>query len=157
MTHHDAVDPLEKIVAEEGIDRDFARTGKLNLASKPAHVEGLRKTHEIMSGRLGIETRLIPKGELHTEVGSYRFHGRLFDARSAGRRRLLLARPGRHEHRPDGARRRAGGKQMAEYMNGNLGANPWRDLPFRRIPGHFGPPWLLPFAGGYCTFKDLIR
>ncbi len=49
------------------------------------------------------------------------------------------------------------GKQMAEYMNGAPTANPWRDLPFRRIPGHFGPPWFLPFAGAYYKVKDLIK
>jgi glycine/D-amino acid oxidase-like deaminating enzyme len=49
------------------------------------------------------------------------------------------------------------GKQMAEYMNGTLDANPWRDLSFKRIPGHFGPPWFLPFAGGFYKFKDLIK
>ncbi|KJK32996.1 FAD-dependent oxidoreductase, partial [Streptomyces variegatus] len=67
MAYHDAVDTLEKLVTDENIDCDFARTGKLNLASKPAHFDGLRKTHEIMSGRLGLETRLVPQSELHTE------------------------------------------------------------------------------------------
>jgi glycine/D-amino acid oxidase-like deaminating enzyme len=36
-TYHDAVDTIEKLVTEEGIDCDFARSGKLVLASKPAH------------------------------------------------------------------------------------------------------------------------
>ena len=49
------------------------------------------------------------------------------------------------------------GKQMADYMDGVLEANPWRDFPFRRIPGHFGPPWFLPFAGAYYKFQDVIR
>jgi glycine/D-amino acid oxidase-like deaminating enzyme len=49
------------------------------------------------------------------------------------------------------------GKQMADYLSGNVDANPWRDLPFKRIPGHFGPPWFLPFAGSYYKFKDLIK
>jgi glycine/D-amino acid oxidase-like deaminating enzyme len=49
------------------------------------------------------------------------------------------------------------GKQMAEYMNGVPDANPWRDLAFKRIPGHVGPPWFLPFAGAYYKFQDLIR
>ncbi|MCF0082305.1 FAD-binding oxidoreductase, partial [Streptomyces lomondensis] len=84
LAYHDAVDTIENLVKEEGIDCDFARTGKLNLASKPAHFEGLRKTHEIMSGRLGIETRLISKSELHTEIGSDLYHGGMVDARSAG-------------------------------------------------------------------------
>jgi glycine/D-amino acid oxidase-like deaminating enzyme len=49
------------------------------------------------------------------------------------------------------------GKQMAEYLNGTADANPWNDLTFRRIPGHFGPPWFLPFAGSYYKFKDIIK
>ena len=40
------------------------------------------------------------------------------------------------------------GKQMAEYMNGVPEANPWRDITFKRIPGHVGPPWFLPVRGG---------
>ena len=38
------------------------------------------------------------------------------------------------------------GRQMAEYMSGAPEANIWRDFGFRRIPGHFGPPWFLPVA-----------
>jgi glycine/D-amino acid oxidase-like deaminating enzyme len=48
------------------------------------------------------------------------------------------------------------GRQMAEYMSGVPEANIWGDLPFRRIPGHFGPPWFLPFAGAYYKFKDRV-
>ena len=38
--YSDAIDLVEKLVADEGIDCHFARTGKLNLASKPSHYEG---------------------------------------------------------------------------------------------------------------------
>jgi glycine/D-amino acid oxidase-like deaminating enzyme len=48
------------------------------------------------------------------------------------------------------------GHQMAEYMSGVPEANIWRDFEFRRIPGHFGPPWFLPFAGAYYKFKDRV-
>src|SRR5687768_3177817 len=57
LTYHDAVDTIEKLVGDEGIDCDFARTGKLNLASKPAHVDGLRKTVEALSG-IGVDTQI---------------------------------------------------------------------------------------------------
>ncbi len=63
ITYHDAVDILEKLVAEEGIDCDFARTGKLLLASEPAHVEGPRKTHRDPAhppGRDPLRDRLRP-------------------------------------------------------------------------------------------------
>ena len=49
------------------------------------------------------------------------------------------------------------GKQMAEVLSGNPEANPWGDLSFKRIPGHVGPPWFLPFAGAYYKFQDLIK
>ena len=48
------------------------------------------------------------------------------------------------------------GRQMAEYMSGVSEANIWGDLTFRRIPGHFGPPWFLPVAGAYYKFKDVV-
>src|SRR5687768_6033339 len=84
LTYQDAVDTIEKLVGDEGIDCDFARTGKLNLASKPALFDGLRKTHEVLSERLGFETRLAGRNELRAEIGSDRFHGAMVDTKSAG-------------------------------------------------------------------------
>jgi hypothetical protein len=54
------------------------------LAAKPAHLDGLRKTHEIMSDRLGLETRLVPKSELRTS--SSRGEGMLSGHESQRRR-----------------------------------------------------------------------
>ncbi|MEV7061989.1 FAD-binding oxidoreductase [Streptomyces collinus] len=329
-TYHDAVDTIEKLVTEEGIDCDFSRPGKLVLASKPAHFDGLRKTHEVYD-RMGLdETRLVSGSDLHAEIGSDLFHGAMVDTKSAGlhvgkytrglgeaaaragaqiherapveqvrrlggtkhevvtargtvradqvlvatsgytgrpfrwlqvriapvgsfiivteplgkdlcdqilptrrmastsmnllnyfritpdhrllfggRARFAMAGPqsdaksGRilhkamtevfpqltnarvdycwgglvdmsmdrmvHAGEQDGLFYSVGysghgvqmatymGKQMAEYMNGAAAANPWRDLSFPRIPGHFGPPWFLPFAGAYYKFKDLVK
>jgi glycine/D-amino acid oxidase-like deaminating enzyme len=324
----EAVDLIEKLIAEEGIDCHFARPGKLILASKPAHVEGFEKTAELLNTRLGVETHVIPKGEVRRQIGSDAFHGGMVDTKSAGLHvgkyirglgeaaeragvtihenapvqslsrvgsgheletprgriqagQVLLAtgaytrRPFRwHQVRiapvgsfiiatepldasvcddllptrrmasdsknllnyfritPDnrllfGGRARfamsnqqsdeksgkllrdamvhvfpqlsdakvdycwggqvdmtldrmvkagqhdgvyysmgyAGhgvqmatfmGRQMAEYMSGVPEANVWRDFEFRRIPGHFGPPWFLPFAGAYYKFKDRV-
>ena len=59
LTYYDAIDSIEKLVGEEGIDCDFARTGKMNLASKPSHFDGLRKTQEVLAERLGYETSLL--------------------------------------------------------------------------------------------------
>jgi glycine/D-amino acid oxidase-like deaminating enzyme len=330
QAYDDAIDTVEKLVGEEGIDCDFARAGKLTLAAKPAHFEGLRKSQNLMAERLGRETQLVSRSQLHSEIGSDFYHGALVDPKGAGlhvgkfvkglaesaarlgvaihekapveqvRRldgtkhelvtprgvvradRVLVAtsgytsRPFRWQQvriapvgsfivvteplgkevcdalmptrrmasdtknllyyfriTPDqrllfGGRARfamsnpqsdeksgrilreamvtvfpqlanakvdycwgglvdmsldrmvhAGerdglfysmgysghgvqmathmGKQMAEYMNGALDANPWRDLSFTRIPGHFGPPWFLPFAGAFYKFKDMIK
>jgi glycine/D-amino acid oxidase-like deaminating enzyme len=330
QAYDDAIDTVEKLVGEEGIDCDFARTGKLSLAAKPAHFEGLRKSQNLMAERLGRETHLVPRSQLHSEIGSDFYHGGLVDPKGAGlhvgkfvkglaesaarlgvtihekapveefrrldgtrhelvtprgvvradrvlvatsgytsrpfrwqqvriapvgsfivvteplgkevcdelmptrrmasdtknllyyfritpdhrllfggRARFAMSNPqsdeksGRilreamitvfpqlasakvdycwgglvdmsldrmvHAGEQDGLFYSMGysghgvqmathmGKQMAEYMNGALDANPWRDLSFKRIPGHFGPPWFLPFAGGFYKFKDMIK
>ncbi|WP_341998734.1 FAD-binding oxidoreductase [Microbacterium sp. LWH7-1.2] len=324
----DAVDLIEKLVTEEGIDCAFARPGKLILASKPAHYEGFEKTVELLTDRLGVDTRLVPKGELHQEIGSDEYHGGMVDSKSAGlhvgryirglgeaaeragvtihenapvleltrrgsRHELVTARgriqadqvllaTGAYTRRPfrwqqvriapvgsfiiatqpldaavcddllptrrmasnsmnllnyfritpdnrllfggrarfamsnphsdaksgrilrdamvrtfpqladaridycwgglvdmsmdrmvhagqrDGVHYSMGyaghgvqmatymGRQMAAYMSGDPEANIWRDFEFRRIPGHFGPPWFLPVAGAYYRFKDVV-
>jgi glycine/D-amino acid oxidase-like deaminating enzyme len=330
LTYNDAIDSIEKLVGEEGIECDFARTGKLNLAAKPAHFDGLRKTHEVLAERVGYQTHLVPKDQLRSEIGSDHYHGAMIDPAGAGlhvgkftrglaesaartgveihekapvtevrrldgtrhevitprgsvraeqvlvatsgytrrpfrwlqvrvapvgsfiivteplgegvcdelmptrrmasdtknllyyfritpdhrllfggRARFAMAGPGSDEKSgrilqkamvsvfPQLANARvdycwgglvdmsmdrmvhAGehgglfysvgysghgvqmatymGKQMAEYMNGLPEANPWRDLRFKRIPGHVGPPWFLPFAGAYYKFQDLIK
>lgn len=78
-----AVDLVEELVTDEGIDCDFARPGKLILASKPAHLQGFEKTAELLNTRLGVETQVVPKSELHREIGSDVFHGGMTDSKSA--------------------------------------------------------------------------
>ena len=46
------------------------------------------------------------------------------------------------------------GKTMAEVMDGKPEANPFRPLDWPAIPGHFGPPWFLPFVGAYYRWQD---
>ena len=49
------------------------------------------------------------------------------------------------------------GLVMARVMAGDVGANPWRDLDWPAVPGHFGKPWFLPIAGVWYRFLDLVR
>jgi glycine/D-amino acid oxidase-like deaminating enzyme len=48
------------------------------------------------------------------------------------------------------------GECMARVMAGDALANPWRDLRWPAIPGHFGPPWFLPAVGLYFRLKDKL-
>lgn len=48
------------------------------------------------------------------------------------------------------------GQVMAQVMSGNDTGNPWRDLPWPAIPGHFGTPWFLPAVGLYFRLKDKL-
>ena len=330
LAYNDAIDSVEKLVGEEGIDCDYARSGKMTLAAKPGHYEGLLKTHDVLAERLGYETQMVPKSGLRSEIAGDFYHGAMVDPKGAGlhvgkftrglgesaarlgaqihekasveqvrrlggtkhevvtsrgtlradqvlvatsgytsrpfrwqqlriapvgsfiivteplgkevcdqlmpnrrmasdtknllyyfritpdhrllfggRARFAMSSPvsdeksGRilqkamvsvfpqlsdtrvdycwgglvdmsmdrmvHAGEHDGLYYSLGysghgvqmatymGKQMAEYMNGALDANPWRDLTFKRIPGHVGPPWFLPFAGAYYKALDVIR
>lgn len=49
------------------------------------------------------------------------------------------------------------GEKMAAVMDGHPDANPWRDLDWPSVPGHFGKPWFLPFVGLYYRFQDIIH
>jgi len=48
------------------------------------------------------------------------------------------------------------GRIMAEIMTGAATVNPWRDRAWSAIPGHFGPPWFLPFIGAYYRLMDRL-
>ncbi|WP_326595466.1 NAD(P)/FAD-dependent oxidoreductase [Streptomyces sp. NBC_01803] len=84
LAYNDAIDTVEKLVTEEDIDCDFARTGKLNLACKPAHYERLARTHEALHDLIGYRTELIPRKDLRAEIGSDYYHGAMADPQGAG-------------------------------------------------------------------------
>ncbi len=48
------------------------------------------------------------------------------------------------------------GQQMARVMAGDAAANPFHGLDWPAVPGHFGPPWFLPFVGMYYRWKDRV-
>ena len=81
---NDAIDLIEKLVTEEKIDCDFARAGKLNLAFKPSHYENYARLHDVLEKRLKLDTLLVPKSQIHSEVGSDYYWGGLADPRGAG-------------------------------------------------------------------------
>jgi glycine/D-amino acid oxidase-like deaminating enzyme len=80
----DAIDLVESLINEDQIDCDFARTGKMNLASKPAHFQRFVATHEALAKHLDYPTELVSRSELPTEIGSAYFHGGMIDRRGAG-------------------------------------------------------------------------
>lgn len=47
------------------------------------------------------------------------------------------------------------GKILADNVMGNQ-ENPWADLANPPIPGHFGYPWFVPFAGMYFQARDWL-
>jgi hypothetical protein len=49
------------------------------------------------------------------------------------------------------------GQRMAQVVAGDASANPWRELDWPAIPGHFGKPWFLPVVGAYYRVQDALH
>ena len=78
-----AVDTVERIVGEEGIACDFARTGKLKLAAKPAHYDKLARARDALRRGADPDVSLVPRENLRAELGSDRYFGGLLFPKSA--------------------------------------------------------------------------
>jgi glycine/D-amino acid oxidase-like deaminating enzyme len=80
----DAIDTVETLYKEEGIDCGFTRTGHLLVANKPKHYEALANEVEFMAKEFGHTVRLVPPGAHREEIGSDKYYGGLVDEASAG-------------------------------------------------------------------------
>ncbi len=49
------------------------------------------------------------------------------------------------------------GQHMAEVISGAPAHHPWDAGTWPAIPGHFGPPWFLPFVGLYYRLQDVLH
>jgi len=49
------------------------------------------------------------------------------------------------------------GRVMADVLYGAAARNPWRDLEWPAMPGHFGHAWFLPFVGAYYRLQDILH
>ncbi|TMV53648.1 FAD-binding oxidoreductase, partial [Thioclava sp. BHET1] len=78
-----SIDMIEDVIAEEGIDCDFRRAGKLKLASKPSHIAGLKENFELIHREVDPDTRWIERVDLVREIGSDSFHGAMLYGKSA--------------------------------------------------------------------------
>ncbi|HVC19154.1 MAG TPA: FAD-binding oxidoreductase [Vicinamibacterales bacterium] len=98
----DAIDALERLIAQEAIDCGFVRCGHLEAAVKASHVDALARERDQLAREFGHEVRLVPRSDVSTELGSEAYHGLLVDERSA---RL---HPAQYVYGLAGAARRAG-------------------------------------------------
>ncbi|WP_339760936.1 FAD-binding oxidoreductase [uncultured Hoeflea sp.] len=78
-----SIDMIEEVIAEEGIECDFRRAGKLKLASKPGHIAGLRANFELIHKDVDSGTRWIDQSDLPGEIGSQSFHGAMLYEKAA--------------------------------------------------------------------------
>ncbi len=79
-----AVDTVERLVREEGIDCSYKRVGKLKLAAKPEHYEKLVRTHALLAKQADPDTEIVTRDQLRDELGSQRYYGGMLFKKSAG-------------------------------------------------------------------------
>lgn len=79
----EAVDVVEELTVKEQIDCDFHRAGRLGVAYKPQHFEGMKATQRDLAENFGHDTTLLSKSEMRAELGSDYYHGALLDPLSA--------------------------------------------------------------------------
>ncbi|MEX3944067.1 NAD(P)/FAD-dependent oxidoreductase [Paraburkholderia sp. BR10937] len=72
-----AVDTVERLIREEGIDCDYLASGKLKLAAKPHHLEHLERTAELIRREVDPDIEIIGREQIRSEVESDSFHGGL--------------------------------------------------------------------------------
>ncbi|HTT09269.1 MAG TPA: FAD-binding oxidoreductase [Burkholderiaceae bacterium] len=78
-----AVDAVERIVRDEAIDCDFARRGKLKLATRPAHLEAFsRSADRLAADGVDTDVQILHAPRVRAEVASERFIGGLLYKRS---------------------------------------------------------------------------
>ncbi|WP_250527923.1 FAD-binding oxidoreductase [Caballeronia sp. GAWG2-1] len=72
-----AVDTVERLIREEGIDCDYVSTGKLKLASKTHHLAHIERTAELIRREVDPDIDVLTREQVRGEVQSDSFHGGL--------------------------------------------------------------------------------
>jgi len=73
----DARDDLIRFLDDEKIACDFKVVGRFNGATQAKHYEVQAREAELLNKHLGLEAYVVPKAEVHTEIGSDVYHGGL--------------------------------------------------------------------------------
>ncbi len=80
----DSITCVERIVKEENTACDFARTGHLEVACKQMHFEDYSRQVEVIAREFNHQLRIVPRHELHSEIGSDIYFGGMVDEISVG-------------------------------------------------------------------------
>jgi glycine/D-amino acid oxidase-like deaminating enzyme len=80
----DSIALVEHIVREENINCNFCRWGHLEVACKPSHFDDFARSSEFMAKHFNHQLRIVPRNELHSEIGSEIYFGARIDETSAG-------------------------------------------------------------------------
>jgi len=80
----DTINCVERIVNEENIACDFARTGHLEVACKQSHFDDYARQVEVISRDFHHEMKIVPRQDLRSEIGSDIYYGGMVSEVSVG-------------------------------------------------------------------------
>ena len=80
----DAFALVEQTIETNQIACDYVRSGHLDLAFKPGHVQALENEAHVLRTEFGVTARMVPRIDLASEVGTSQYHGGLLVERSGG-------------------------------------------------------------------------
>ncbi len=78
------IETVERIVKEENISCDFARTGHLEVACKQSHYDDYARQVEVIAREFNHHLKIVPRNELRSEIGSDIYYGGMVDEISVG-------------------------------------------------------------------------
>jgi glycine/D-amino acid oxidase-like deaminating enzyme len=70
---------LEALIVEESIACEYARTGHIQLASKPAHFNAFVEEQALLARVFRHQVHVVPRSVQRSEIGSDAYHGVLVD------------------------------------------------------------------------------
>jgi glycine/D-amino acid oxidase-like deaminating enzyme len=80
----ETIGSVERIVNEENIACDYARTGHLEVACKQAHFDDYTRQVEVIAREFNHQLRVVPRDQLRGEIGSGIYYGGMVDEISVG-------------------------------------------------------------------------
>jgi glycine/D-amino acid oxidase-like deaminating enzyme len=80
----ETITTVERIVREENIACDFARTGHLEVACKQMHFDDYARQAEVIAREFSHQLKVVRRGELQSEIGSDIYYGGMVDETSVG-------------------------------------------------------------------------
>jgi glycine/D-amino acid oxidase-like deaminating enzyme len=80
----ETINCVEQLVTEENIACDFSQTGHLEVACKQSHFDDYSRQAEVIAREFNHRLRIVPRGELSSEIGSAIYYGGMVDEISVG-------------------------------------------------------------------------
>ncbi|MGE5243652.1 MAG: NAD(P)/FAD-dependent oxidoreductase [Betaproteobacteria bacterium] len=75
----EAIAQLEQLIAGEGIDCAYQRTGHVQAAARPQHFEAFRHEQALLARTFSHRVELVPRSRQRSEIGTDAYHGLLVD------------------------------------------------------------------------------